>query len=390
MGWGQPLPIILAKGVISMPRRGDNIRKRKDGRWEARYPKVCYEEQSTKCGSVYGKTYQEAREKRDWIVQNQAYEQYQTKNFLFKEVLLAWQDSNRLRLKESSVCRYQNLIDTHILPKLGSIRVEHLNTTIINQFLLQKLESGRLDGSGGLSAAYVRSIALVITSAIQFGVTEHLCKPLNSSITKPLLSKKELNVLSRKSQEILEKTLLDAINEEKLLIFITLYTGLRIGEACALRWEDINLDARLIFVRHTVSRVWYHEGGKKHSKLIIGSPKTASSLRCIPICSKLYWVLCTFSQENRFGYILSNGDQTSFISPRTFEYRYKQILKKSGLAKINFHALRHTFATRCIECGVDLKTLCEILGHADASTTLNTYVHSSIEFKRHQLEKLAS
>lgn len=373
-----------------MPRRGDNIRKRKDGRWEARYAKDDCDSPSGRYGSVYGKTYQEAKQKRDLILKHGHQPKPLSGGLMLRDILEAWQDSNRVRLKEASVSRYQNLIDAHILPELGSKQMSKLSATAINRFLADKLEKGRLDGTGGLSASYVRSITLIISSAISYGVAEHLCSPLNSPITKPSPSVKELNVLSAECQEILERELLDGMNEDKLLIYITLYTGLRIGEACALRWEDINLEAKIIYVRQTVSRVWYPENGKKRSKLIIGTPKTKSSLRCIPICSKLYAVLSNFGHRKKHGYVLSNLNDGGFVSPRTFEYRYKKILKSCHLDPVNYHALRHTFATRCIERGVDIKSLSEILGHADASITLNTYVHSSIELKRIQLEKLAS
>ena len=369
-----------------MPRRGDNIRKRKDGRWEARYIKEDCVGAAKKYGSVYGKTYQEAKERRDKVIKEGPIHR-PAHTPLFSDVLSVWQDANRVRLKDTSVSRYQNLIDTHILPELGSVCVNQLTTSAINRFLVAKLESGRTDGRGGLSASYVRSISLVISSAIKFGASEGLCSPLLSPITKPSLSKKELCILSTEDQNTLESELLENMQEDKLLIYITLYTGLRIGEACALRWEDIDLDSKVIYVRQTVSRSWVSEDGTKYSVLSVAPPKTKSSFRCIPICSKLYRIIESFPYRKAQGYVSPNTSQ-GFISPRTFEYRYKSVLKCSGIKSVNFHALRHTFATRCIERGVDVKSLSEILGHADASITLNTYVHSSMELKRMQLEKI--
>lgn len=373
-----------------MPRRGDNIRKRKDGRWEARYTLTDGIDETKKYGSVYGRTYQEAREKREQIIAQGQKEKPKTSALVFRDIIFAWQESNRIRLKEASVSRYQNLIDTHILPELGNKRMSQITVSAINRFLTAKLEQGRLDHMGGLSPSYVRSIALIVSSAISFGVSENMCSPLQSKITKPSIPKKELTILGVEKQAQLEKELLEDMEEEKLLIYITLYTGLRIGEACALRWEDIDLDSKLLYVRQTVSRVWFTEGKKKKSRLIIGSPKSESSLRCIPICSKLHAILCNFPYQRKHGYILMNATDNSFVSPRTFEYRYKAILKKCSLDPVNYHTLRHTFATRCIERGVDIKSVSEILGHSDVSITLNTYVHSSIELKRLQIEKLAS
>lgn len=371
-----------------MPRRGDNIRKRKDGRWEARYLQQSDSNQVKKYTSVYGKTYQEAKEKREQILAHNANRSPTPSPVFFHDVLAAWQLSNQIRLKPSSVSRYQNLIDTQILPSLGDKRMDQLNTSVINRFLTEKLKNGRLDRDGGLSAAYVRSIALVIDSAIAFGATEKMYTSAPPTIAKPPIAKKELSVLEVNQQVVLERELLENTDAAKLLIYITLYTGIRIGEACALRWEDIDLDTRLLYIRHTVSRVWIVENGKKVSRLIISSPKTKSSFRCIPICSKLYETLGKYPYLQKRGYILTNGADKSFMSPRTFEYRYKAILNKCRLTPINYHTLRHTFATRCIERGVDIKSLSEFLGHANVSITLSTYVHSSTEMKRCQIEKL--
>lgn len=250
-----------------MPRRGDNIRKRKDGRWEARYIKDDYTDPARKYGSVYGKTYQEAKEKRDLIIRY-GQQRPQVGGVMFKDILEAWQASNRVRLKEASISRYQNLIDSHILPELGTKRMGQLSATVINRFLATKLEKGRLDGKGGLSASYVRSITLIIESAINYGVAEHLCSPLHSVITKPSLPKTELSILGKERQSQLEQYLLKEINEEKLLIYLTLYTGLRIGEACALRWEDINLDSKLIYIRQQFRACGVHRMARNTLSLL--------------------------------------------------------------------------------------------------------------------------
>ncbi len=372
-----------------MPRRGDNIRKRKDGRWEARYLRIDFDGQTKKYGSVYGKTYREAKEKRDRVIKQGIQKPIQ-EAMVFRDLLEEWQDANRVRIKEVSVSRYQNLIDTHILPELGNKKISQINTAVINRFSISKLENGRLDGGGGLSATYVRSITQIIGAAIQYGVSEGVCEPLRSPIIKPTIARKKLIVMCESDQIVLEQELLKEMTEEKLLIYITLYTGLRIGEVCALRWEDIDLESKIIFIRQTVARIWYQENGKKASKLTASYPKTGTSVRSIPICSKLHNIITTFPNRKRSGYVMAHRNGTDFTSPRTFEYRYKRILQNCHLEPFNYHTLRHTFATRCIERGMDIKSLSEILGHADASLTLNTYVHSSVELKRQQLEKLTA
>lgn len=176
------------------------------------------------------------------------------------------------------------------------------------------------------------------------------------------------------------------IDETKLGILISLNTGLRIGEVCALSWDDIDFERQIFHIRSTVARVKSMDSGV-NSKLIIDKPKTKSSLRDIPIPSKLLTILVSMKKQSKGKYVVSA--ENSFVSPRTYEYRYHKILDEYNIPSVNYHTLRHTFATRCIEVGVDVKTLSEILGHANVSITLNTYVHSSMELKRQQLEKLS-
>ena len=168
---------------------------------------------------------------------------------------------------------------------------------------------------------------------------------------------------------------------------ISLNTGLRLSEICALKWSDIDFENAILHVRTTVARVRNTGEGSK-TKLIIDRPKTKSSFRDIPISSYLMKMLVSLYEKRKSEYVVS--DQEGFISPRTYSYRFHKVLEKYNVKQVNYHALRHTFATRCIEHGVDVKTLSEILGHSNASITLNTYVHSSMERKREQLEKLTT
>jgi integrase len=200
-------------------------------------------------------------------------------------------------------------------------------------------------------------------------------------VNKPPPKSQEIPVLSPADQNKLYLYCMQAPDETCLGILLSLYAGLRIGEICALRWEDVDMERQTIRVRHTVSRVQAAQG----TQLIIDRPKTPSSLRTIPIYSQLLPILRQFQADA--GFVLTGTED--FVSPRTYEYRFHRVLKKGEIPDINYHGLRHSFATRCIEAGMDVKSLSEILGHADASITLNTYVHSSMEQKRLQMEKLA-
>ena len=235
----------------------------------------------------------------------------------------------------------------------------------------------------------LRSITIVINAALKYAVNENLCMPLKNPIYKPSIPKQELLIFSKEEQRRLECFLLNNLNNTTVGIYISLHTGLRIGEICALTWNNVDLENLTIKIRHTIARVKHiSEEFNEKSQLIIDSPKTKSSNRDIPISTSLLSVLKAVKKDSINKFVLSDTD--TFIKPRTYEYRYHQILNKCNLPALNYHALRHTFATRCIEAGVDAKSLSEILGHANVSITLNTYVHSSMEMKRNQLEKIVN
>lgn len=370
-----------------MPKRGENIHKRKDGRWEARYKKGIDVNGKAIYGSLYANTYREVKEKQQFKLQDIASGFVSVKkHYTFSDAACLWLKDSQLSLKGASVYRYENLLNTHILPAFANQRIDQITGTDINVFLTTKLVAGRVDGKGGLSPTYVRSIMLVMKAVLAYAAENRMCIPLQSKISKPQPIAKELPVLTQDEQKLLVNMCLTQIDETKVCVLLSLYAGLRIGEVCALEWEDIDLENRLIHVRKTVSRVSGTVGDMVRSTLVIAQPKTIASFRDIPICSWLIPVLEQVHDMQSSSFVASS--RAGFISPRTFDYRYHKLLKTAGIQTINYHALRHTFATRCIEAGIDVKTLSELLGHTDASITLNTYVHSSMERKRTQLELL--
>ncbi len=373
-----------------MSKKGENIHKRKDGRWEGRYKKGRDFQGKIIYGSVYGKTYREVREKilSTLLTDNLALSQ-KGRDKCFREVLSMWMENNRIRYKGATENKYQYLIDTHILPELGEVRLSQLSSHTINAFLRRKLESGRLDNYGGLSPSYVRSIMLIINSALKFASDEQMCIPLKTPIYKPTIGKNDIPILKIEQQKILEEYLISHLDFTNLGILMSLNTGLRIGEICALSWKDIDLTNHVIHVRHTIARVKNPQSKDgSASILILDTPKTTASLRDIPISSKLLPLLIQMKEKATSEFFVS--ENAGFISTRTYDYKYHSVLKKCNIEPVNYHALRHTFATRCIEAGVDVKSLSEILGHSNVGITLNTYVHSSMELKRNQLEKLTT
>ena len=369
-----------------MPRKGLNIHKRKDGRWEGRYKVGVLPNGHAKYVSVYGKTYTETEEKLHDAIAFKPIPQTRPGERTFSEITRIWLDNNRLRQKGATEHKYLSLIERHIEPALGDFRVSDVTSPTVNRFLAEKLHSGRIGSRSQLSPSYVRTMALIIQSVMRFAAEEEYCSPLKTGILKPTQERKGVQVLTDEEEQILEEYCFSHLAPIPLGILLTLNAGLRIGEVCALTWEDVDLNDGVLRIRHTVSRVRNTDPTKKASTtLIIDTPKTAASARDIPIVSSLRGILEGW-KDGASGYVVPGSDD--FLSPKTYDYRYRRILDACGVRQINYHALRHTFATRCIESGMDVKSLSEILGHANAGITLNTYVHSSMERKRKQLERL--
>lgn len=374
-----------------MPRRGENIRKRKDGRWEARYVKRYNSEGKAIYSSVYGKTYFEAKKKQTEILNQLSVGALPLNDheITFREVLFLWLNNNRIKLKDQTYAKYLYLIENHIIPILGSIKIKRLECITINNFLFAKKRNGRLDGQGGLSSSYLQTIHFIIKATLEFAAKEGYRSPLVGEIIKPnsKVRKAELEVLTLQEQSSLEKYLLTTSLDRAIGIFLSLYMGLRVGEVCGLKWEDVDFESQTVHIRHTVERITNLEGkhNEKKTMLILCDAKSVSSNRIIPIPTNIFPLLIQCKKNKGF---VIKGKTYEYTDPRTYQNMFHKYLKSCNLRSINYHALRHTFATRCIEAGVDIKTLSEMLGHASVNITLNTYVHSSLEHKRQQIELL--
>lgn len=372
-----------------MPRRGENIRKRKDGRWEGRYIKNYDIYGKAKYVSVYGKSYSEVKQKL--IVASSSIDAEKdinkNSNLLFRDVLFLWLENNRLKLKPSTYSKYYRMIEKHLVPVIGSTAISNVNTPYLNNLLCEKSNNGRLDSCGGLSATYVSTMGFILKSAMVFAQENNYCHSLKGSVIMPVKTKSQLKVLSLNEQERLENACFKNSSNKELGIILSLYTGMRLGEVCGLKWEDIDFETNTVHIYHTVERIQnnYDISNNRKTKLVLMDAKTTNSNRVIPIPSKLMPLLC----KEKSGFVIK-GDVYEYTDPRTLQYAFKKKLKESNLNNINFHALRHTFATRCIESGMDAKTLSEILGHSDVNITLRTYVHSSLEHKRKQMEAMAA
>lgn len=379
------------KGVKNMPRRGENIRKRKDGRWEGRYINSYSNNGKAKYVSVYGKSYYEIKKKLKDILVNNINAEHNCSNLFFRELLFLWLSNVKVKLRAQTYVKYLEIIENHIVPSLGMIKANRMDACIINMFLEQKMTNGRLDGNGGLAATYIKTIAYIIQATIEYASQEKLMRPLNNTINKPTKRKQDLSVLTVEEQIILEHYAYNDLNASKLGILICLNIGLRIGEVCGLKWDDIDYINNTIRINRTVERIRIpkHKEGTAKTELVIGEPKTVTSKRILPIPINLIPYIKSVHLKSTSDYVIS-GITNDFLDPRTYQYRFHKYLEDCNLRKVNFHALRHTFATRCIEVGVDIKSLSEFLGHASVNITLDTYVHSSMKLKHSQINMLAS
>lgn len=369
-----------------MPRRGENIFKRQDGRWEARYIHH-YENGKAKYRYLYGSTYHEVRSKRLAELTRLESEQMPMvqRNITLEQLARLWLNDIKFSVKESTYTRYHRSVHKYILPNLGNLPILKLDAQTVNRFSGMLLNAGGLN-SRPLSSKSVCDILCVLKAIDQFGrLNGYPCPPLDA-IRYPPKSNRPIKIFSPDIRVALETVLLCSEDTTSLGILFSLFTGVRIGELCGLRWGDIDLTNATVKICRTVERIEDLDplSGKK-TKVIISEPKTEHAVRLIPLPQ----FLCEYLRKQKRTediYLLSG--QPSCIEPHCFYVRYKRFLRKHNIADHTFHSLRHTFATRCVEHGFDTKSLSEILGHANVTTTLMFYVHPSLEQKRTQMELL--
>lgn len=370
-----------------MPRTGENIYKRKDGRWEGRYLKGKTYTGKGSYGYVYGKTYREVKEK-----QLKAMTQVATLNIpeesktygTFGETALSWLSATEAQVKESSAVKYRSLLEKHILPTFRDCRICELTNEKIQTFSTELLTGGGICGRG-LAAKTVSDILSVLRSVLSFAAEQGKIIPTDGRGIRIKRNQKPLRVLSRNEQDILCKYLLENADRKNTGILLCLFTGIRVGELCALRWEDISFHDYTVHIHKTMQRIKNRDGNTAKTKVIITEPKSPCSNRLIPIPRELISVLK--ASPYRTGYFLTGTEQQ--MEPRVMQNQFKGILAKCKIEHANFHALRHTFATRCIELDFDPKSLSEILGHANVTITMNRYVHPTMEFKRDHMDRLS-
>lgn len=376
-----------------MPRKGENIYKRKDGRWEGRYIK---ERSSRKViyGYVYGKTYRETRERLsrlriEWEGRQERQEPA-IKRDTFENVCALWMADTEASLKESTAVKYKNLLRCYILPALGAKEMGEITTDDVLSL------SGSLLANGGsrhqgLSSKTVSDVISLLKIIRKYALLRRYPVNFSPECVTVRQSQGQMRVLSVDEEQKLYRYLESDHNPGSLGILLCLFTGIRLGELCALKWEDISIPDRKMQICKTMQRI--HDASsdvnlsKEKTKIIITAPKSGCSVRTIPLPEN---IMIHLEKHYIPGAFLLTGKTDKFMEPRGMERKFKKVLESCGIEHANFHALRHTFATRCVEVGFDLKSLSEILGHANVNITLNRYVHPTMDQKRKNMDRLSA
>lgn len=305
----------------------------------------------------------------------------------YKNWLNVWvEHSVKPMTKVRTYERYKEIVNGHIVPRLGEYELNDLTPLLLQRFITELLQSGNLVTGNGLSSSTVSTIITVLQNSLKSAV---FFGELNNyeadKIKRPKVKENEVSCFSLTEQRKIEQEILYGKKDKLFGIILCLYTGLRIGELLALTWDDLDFIKGILSVSKSC-----HYGKNESGKFerCTGSPKTLTSNRAIPIPKQVFMVLKKVKKRSKSKYVVANGANP--ISVRSYQRSFTLLLRKLKIAHKGFHALRHTFATRAIECGMDVKALSEILGHKNASITLNRYVHSLIEYKQEMMNKVGN
>ena len=361
-----------------MPKRGENIYKRKDGRWEGRYIRGRSPSGRAEYGYVYAGSYRECRAKRQKCLDACREAPVAASSLTLNQAAERFLADKQDDLKRSTLARYTYVLKRYILPVFGAVLLSQLTANQISEFLrrLQK---------NGLSGKSARDVGVLLKSILRYSAKKLDCPSPGMTVELPAYRRKQIDIFYPDEIQRLAQMIMDEPTTTGIGILLTLNTGLRLGELCALQYKDIDLRNGVVHVRKTVQRI---RSGDRTSLMVL-PPKSDSARRTIPLPGDMAALLQKLVQSHPNGenYLLTGKNVP--MEPRTMQYQYRALLKAAGIPYRNFHTLRHTYASRCVERGIDVKSLSEMLGHADVRTTLQVYVHSSLDdLEQHALKLL--
>lgn len=362
-----------------MPKRGENIYKRKDGRWEGRVRKPEPSETGGKYKYIYGRTYKEVKEKME-VYKKEPFRKTCLHVWNMREAVEAWLKYGKADWKPTTYRTYRQIAEKYIVPFLGNMKIDRITAHTLDHFRRQ-INSGN---GRYLSNNYQFYICSLVRRILMYTRERYNC-----DISLPVLpvfqnKKGRIELPGEKTLAALENYLLENIEEDTCVgIIIALYTGIRIGELCALTWEDIDWEEGILQVKKSAKNPGGGQPGEQNESYHAGSqdgrfhalyPDPSGHIRFAP------------GTKRKTGFIIS-GRKNAWADPRTVQYRFKKILQKCGVEYFNFHMLRHAFATRCVAMGFDIKSLSEILGHSNVQITMSLYVHPTIQQKKKLMDR---
>lgn len=368
-----------------MAKNGENIYRRKDGRWEGRYIKGRKKDGKIYYGYIYGYKYYDVKEKLfDIKVRNHQYYQSFGKYKVtksFETWVKEWLILIESHVKYNTYMNYKSKMVNHVIPKLGDKKLNEVNTSCLQELFTELAEN--------LSESSVYSVYRVLHACFSAAIKNKVLSenPL-SDFQLPNRKSSRVKAFSLKEQAKLEEHVLI---QEDLPSIVALYTGVRIGELCGMKWRDINWDDKLITINRNIQRQQITTvSGIKKTVLQEISLKTDHSQRIIPLTNRLYYLLKKFeyNHQNLNSAYVFQGKNGGSLDPRTIRYRFSKLKKRAGVTDLPFHSLRHTFATRCIEMGVPITTVSSLLGHSSIKLTLDIYTNSFLSEKRKAIEGL--
>ena len=367
-----------------MAKHGENIRKRKDGRWEGRYIKSRTAEGKALWGYVYGSTYAEVKQV---LIQKKAecgFYRLSGKEMLFEELAWQWLASVSLGLKESTLAHYHYTLQRYLLPVFGRWQVKSFSEQSLELGMLQVITPAD-HRHRALGTSSARECLTMLRRICKYAAHLRLIRPMEICVCLPQNRSSKVQPLSKEEQSNVESFVYKAPTARKVGLLLAMQLGLRIGEVCGLQWGDFDLNAGTLMIQRTVSRISTRDG---HTKVVIQSPKTKSSRREIPLSHDLVPLLRKLRGNAAPEVWFLSGHAKKPVEPRCYRKSIQIYLRQAAVRKVHPHLLRHTFATTCLQAGCDIKTLSELLGHVNPNITLQRYVHSNLGRMRKELDRI--
>ena len=354
-----------------MPRTGENIYKRKDGRWEGRYPIGRRPNGRLHYGYIYGRTLSEVRNRliplRKKVARMNHYKR--VGSLSYKVWCREWLLNIQGIVKDSTFSSYSYKLKKYLFPSLGDLPLHEISATKVQQ-LVSQLEKQ------SLSPASIKIMITLLSETLRVAYKKELIeKNPCSNVVLPKVKRKKVHALSLHEQKRLENTIETIATPSSLAVIVAMHTGLRIGEISALKWNNIQFDRQLLIVENTYQRLPLPNENK--TILTEAPAKSQAAQRVVPLSRKLILLLKEHAKNKQSTYVFSVNNKP--YEPRLLSYHFQRICKKAGLVNIHFHQLRHTFATRCLENGADISSVSALLGHSSTQMTLDIYSDSLLE-----------